>query len=57
MASKRSAAASRRGKVVTHTTDGRWTVPKGKDVHAMTRDASRQVIKNYGDALGKLKKH
>ena len=34
-----------------------WTVPKGKDVQGLTRDASRQVIKNYGPALEKLKKH
>jgi hypothetical protein len=36
---------------------GNWTVPKGKDVQGVTRHAARQVIKNYGDALGKLKKH
>jgi hypothetical protein len=36
---------------------GDWTVPKGKDVQSMTRDASRQVVKNYGEALKKLKKH
>jgi hypothetical protein len=36
---------------------GNWTVPKGKDVQSVTRDASRQVIKHYGDALEKLKKH
>lgn len=34
-----------------------WTVPKGPDVRSVTRDASRQVIKHYGEALEKLKDH
>lgn len=45
------------GKLVSHKSDGSWTVPKGKDVQGVTRDASRQVIKNYGPALEKLKRH
>ncbi len=53
---KRSTPSS--GKSVGHDkSNGRWTVPKGKDVQGVTRDASRQVIKNYSGALEKLKKH
>jgi hypothetical protein len=36
---------------------GHFVVPRGKDLNTVTRDASRQVINNYGPALEKLKKH
>ena len=44
-------------KFTRRDSNGRWTVPKGNDVQGVTRDASRQVIKNYKPALEKLKKH
>lgn len=46
-----SALSQRSGKVAD------WHAPRGKDMGSVTRDATRQVIKNYGDALEKLKKH
>jgi hypothetical protein len=61
MAVKRSSSSgrvmtSRSAGKITPTT-GKWSVPKGNDITGVTRDATRQVIKHYGDALEKLKKH
>lgn len=41
----------------TSSDQGTWKVPRGSDLRSVTKDASKQVIKNYGDALEKLKKH
>lgn len=41
----------------TSSDQGTWKVPRGSDLRSVTKDASEQVIKNYGDALEKLKKH
>jgi hypothetical protein len=34
-----------------------WKIPRGGDIREVTRDATEQVIKRYGEALDKLKKH
>lgn len=57
--SKRASKASKSGTSMTQRSGkgGNWHVPRGKDMGSVTRDATRQVIKNYGDALEKLKEH
>lgn len=34
----------------------KWTAPKGKTLTAVVRDATRQVIRNYGETLRRLAK-
>lgn len=57
MANKRVIVSKITKSFVRRDDKGSFVVPRGKDVTSVTRDASRQVIKNYGPALEKLKKH
>jgi len=54
---RRSTKTGRIVTVRTSTATGHWRMPKGDSVAAVTRDATKQVIDHYGEALTKLQKH
>lgn len=54
--SSKRAMTSRSASTISKKASRDWSVPKGKDVQSITRDATRQVIKHYGDTLDKLKR-
>lgn len=66
VATKKAVSVNRRGgdiagtnrgdKMEIRTSTGSWKIPRGNDARTVTRDAGRQVIKNYGEALDKLRK-
>lgn len=34
-----------------------WSVPRGRDLRTVTKDATHQVIRNYGETLRKLERN